>query len=128
MTFDPNNKVVQLCVQGMDAEFDGKPDQAHHLFQQAWDTATDDFEAFTAAHYLARNQKDPNDALHWNLEALHRAQSIKLDEMKTHLPSLYLHIARYYETLGDKKEAGRYYHAAADHSNGLPDGKYSDMI
>ena len=53
MQFDPNNEVVKLCAEGMSAEFEGNLDQAHHIFQQAWDRATNDFEAFTSAHYLA---------------------------------------------------------------------------
>jgi tetratricopeptide (TPR) repeat protein len=128
MQFDPNNKVVQLCTQGMQVEAEGKTEEAHSLFQQAWDIAENDFEAFTAAHYLARNQKDPNDVLKWNLEALNRANAISDDEMKTYYPSLYLNAGKSYETLGDVKEANKYYQLAADQSIFLPSGKYSDMI
>ena len=66
MEFDPNNAAVQLCVKGMTAEGEGNIEEAKQFFQQAWDTATNNFEAFTAAHYLARNQADPNIELKWN--------------------------------------------------------------
>jgi rifampin ADP-ribosylating transferase len=69
MEFDPNNKVIQLCSQGMEAEFAGNIGQAHALFQQAWDLAKDDFEAFTVAHYLARHQEDPKEMLKWEVTA-----------------------------------------------------------
>jgi hypothetical protein len=128
MEFDPNNPVVKLCVQGMEAEGEGKIDQARQLFQQAWDTASNDFEAFTAAHYLARNQHDPNDNLKWNLEALARAQAINDESTKGHYPSLYLNVAKSYETLGDNHQAGRNYELAADSAQYLPVGKYADMI
>lgn len=128
MQFDPNNKVVKLCAEGMQFEAEGKIDEAHSLFQQAWDIAADDFEAFTAAHYLARNQKDPADVLKWNLEALKRANAIRGDETKEHYPSLYLNVGKSYETLNDNKEANNYYQFAADYSSFLPSGKYSDMI
>ena len=128
MQFDPNNKVVQLCAQGMQVEAEGKTGEAHKLFQQAWDIAENDFEAFTAAHYLARNQKDPNDVLKWNLEALNRANAIIDDEMKGHYPSLYLNAGKSYETLGNLKEANNYYQLAADYSTFLPPGKYAEMI
>jgi len=128
MQFDPNNKVVKLCAEGMQAEAEGKKEEAHSLFQQAWDIASDDFEAFTAAHYLARNQKDLNDVLKWNLEALNRANKIKDDDVGTHFPSLHLNIGKSYENLGDIKSANENYAMAADCSSFLPSGKYSDMI
>jgi tetratricopeptide (TPR) repeat protein len=128
MEFDPNNKVVKLCAQGMQVEAEGKIDAAHNFFQQAWDIAENDFEAFTAAHYLARNQKDPNDVLKWNLEALNRANAIDDEEMKDHYPSLYLNAGKSHETLGNIEEANKYYQFAADYSSFLPLGKYGDMI
>jgi tetratricopeptide (TPR) repeat protein len=128
MQFDPTNKVIKLCAEGMQYEAEGKTDQAHKLFQQAWDIAENDFEAFTAAHYLARNQKDPNDALKWNLEALNRANAILDDDAKGHYPSLCLNVGKSYETLGNLKEANNYYQLAADYSTFLPPGKYGDMI
>ncbi len=128
MQFDPNNKVVKLCADGMQAEAEGKIEAAHGLFQQAWNIASDDFEAFTAAHYLARNEADPNDVLKWNLEALNRANKIKDDDVGAHFPSLYLNIGKSYENLNDKKLANENYALAADYSSFLPPGKYSDMI
>ncbi len=128
MQFDPENNVVKLCAQGMQNEAEGKIEDAHKLFQQAWDIAGNDFEAFTAAHYLARNQKDANDALKWNLEALSRANAIKDDDMKAHYPSLYLNVGKSYETLKNEPEANNYYQMAADSAAYLPPGKYSDMI
>jgi tetratricopeptide (TPR) repeat protein len=128
MQFDPNNKVVQLCAKGMQVEAEGKIDEAHNLFQQAWDIADSDFEAFTAAHYLARNQKDPNDVLKWNLEALNRANAINDEGTKGHYSSLYLNAGKSYETLGNTNDANKYYQLAASYSNFLPPGKYGDMI
>ena len=128
MQFDPTNKVVKLCAEGMQMEAEGKTGEAHKLFQQAWDIAENDFEAFTAAHYLARNQKDPNDVQKWNMEALNRANAIKDEDTKGHYPSLYLNVGKSYEILGDIKEANNYYKLAADSSTFLPPGKYSEMI
>ena len=128
MQFDSNNKVVKLCADGMQAEVEGKIAEAHSLFQQAWDIASDDFEAFIAAHYLARNQPDPNDVLKWNLEALNRANKIKGEEIGSHYPSLYLNIGKSYENLNDMKSANENYALAADCSSSLLPGKYSDMI
>lgn len=128
MEFDPNNPVVQLCVSGMNAEGEGRIEEAQQLFQQAWEMAANDFEAFTAAHYLARNQEDPNDNLKWNLEALTRAGTLPEDAVKGHYPSLCLNVGKSYETLGNAAEAARYYRLAANSSEQLPPGKYTDMI
>ena len=35
MQFDPNNKVIQLCAQGMEMETKQKPGEAKALFLQA---------------------------------------------------------------------------------------------
>jgi len=128
MEFDQNNAVVQLCVKGMTAEGEGKIEEAKQLFQQAWDTATNNFEAFTAAHYLARNQQDINIELKWNLEALRLADTLEQDGMNGHYPSLYLNVAKSYETLGDHGQAAHFYQKAAESSEYLPVGGYTDMI
>ncbi|MGZ3874393.1 MAG: hypothetical protein ACXVJD_15840 [Mucilaginibacter sp.] len=128
MQFDPDNNVVKLCAAGMQAEAEGKIEDAHRLFEQAWDIAQNDFEAFTAAHYLARNQKKPEDVLKWNLEALNRANKIKDEGMNANYPSLYLNVGKSYETLNNLQEANNNYQLAADYSSYLPAGKYSDMI
>ena len=56
MEFNPNNKIVKLCLQGMKLEDEGKPAEASALFLQAWNEATKDFEKFIAAHYVTRHQ------------------------------------------------------------------------
>lgn len=128
MEFDPNNAVVQLCVKGMTAEGEGSIDEAKQLFQQAWDAATNNFEAFTAAHYLARNQQDTHVELKWNLEALRLADTLEPDGTKGHYPSLYLNVAKSYETLDDLEQAAHFYQKAAESSEYLPAGGYADMI
>ncbi|MDO3641850.1 hypothetical protein [Mucilaginibacter sp. L3T2-6] len=128
MQFDPNNSVVKLCAEGMQAEAEGNIEHAHGLFQQAWDIAENDFEAFTAAHYLARNQKNPEDVLKWNLEALERAKKLPDDTVNASYPSLYLNVGKSYEQLNDLRQANTYYQFAADSAGFLPAGRYSDMI
>lgn len=128
MQFDPNNKVVKLCAEGMQAEAEGKIEHAHNLFQQAWDIAENDFEAFTAAHYLARNQKTPEDVLKWNIEAMERATKIPGDTVNGSLPSLYLNIGKSYEQLNNLAAANKHYQYAANYISYLPPGGYGDMI
>ena len=128
MQFDPENKIVKLCAEGMQLEAEGKIDEAHSRFQYAWDSAENDFEAFTAAHYLARNQKEPSAVLQWNLEALRRAGLVNDGGIKGHYPSVYLNVGKSYEALNQIKEASFHYQAAADYSEHLPPGKYGDMI
>ena len=128
MLFDPENRVIKLCAEGMQAEFNSNPQRAHELFSKAWDESADDVEAFTAAHYLARHQSNPTDVLKWNREALSRALTITDDEMKSHYPSLYLNVAKSYEDLGNMAEASSNYKKAAECSADLPAGKYGEMI
>ena len=101
MEFNPNNNVVKLCVQGMDIEGKGKPEEASRLFLQAWNEATNDFEKFTAAYFVARYQKNVPDKLNWLETALQFALKINNDNVKGAFPSLYSNIAKCYEELGD---------------------------
>jgi tetratricopeptide (TPR) repeat protein len=126
MEFNPNNPVVKLCAQGMEAEVQGNIETARRLFTEAWETAADDFEAFTAAHYMARNQPDLEEELKWNLVALEKA--VKLENNNGVLPSLYLNAGKSYEKMGKMDEAGKQYKLAHTYSAHLPKGNYGDMM
>ena len=112
MEFNPTNNIIKLCVQGMDMEGEGKPEEASRLFLQAWNEATDDFEKFIAAHYVARHQKDVSDKLKWLKTALQFALKINDDTVKSAFPSLYLRIAECYEDLNDPDNAKKNYELA----------------
>jgi hypothetical protein len=104
---------VNLCIQGTQAEFAGRQEEARALYWQAWEMAKDDYEACIAAHYVARFQEDPSEVLRWNQEALNRANVIQNDRVKDFYPSLYLNMGRSYELLGNHTEANRYFQLAA---------------
>ncbi len=112
MEFSPNNKVVKLCLQGMDMEEKGQPEDASKLFLQAWKEATNDFEKFTSAHYVARYQKNLSDRLKWLETTLQFALKINDDSVNAAFPSLYSNIAKCYQDLGDLDNAKRNYELA----------------
>jgi len=101
MEFDPNNNVIKLCVQGMDMEGKGKPEEASRIFLQAWNEATNDFERFTAAYYVARHQNNVRDKIKWLETSLQFALKINDVTVKGAFPSLYSNIAKCYEDLSD---------------------------
>ena len=111
---DPHNPVIKLCIAGTQAEFRGQIDQACRLYQQAWETAQDDYEACIAAHYVARHQDDPQDSLHWNQVALDKAQTVGDHRVDDFYPSLYLNMGQSCERLGRLDEARHYYDLAAE--------------
>ena len=108
-----DNHVVQLCIDGTRAEFNGRPVDAESLYRQAWDAAHDDYEACIAAHYLARVQTTPANIFHWNQEALRRAEAVTDNRVQAFLPSLYLSMGFACEQIDDLQEAQRYYSLAA---------------
>jgi|GEM_PF-1750577 len=65
MEFNPANHIIQLCIQGMELEEKGKPEEARSIFLQAWNESTNDFEKFTSAYYVARHQERVRDKLKW---------------------------------------------------------------
>nr|WP_294858662.1 hypothetical protein [uncultured Fluviicola sp.] len=128
MQFDPNNKIVKLCAQGMEMEGKGDHEEASKYFLQAWNEATNEFEKFTAAHYVARHQKSVADKLRWDETALQLALKINDDIIKGTYPSLYLNIAKCYEDLKDFDNAIKNYQLAFSFANLLPDNGYGNMI
>src|SRR5260221_6553849 len=89
----------------MGMEEKDKPAEASKLFLQAWDEATNDFENFLAAHYVARHQKNIPDKLKWLETALQFALKINNVSVTGAFPNLYLNIAKCYEELGDHDNA-----------------------
>jgi len=125
---DTNNPVVQLCMEGMQAEGEGKPERARDLFMQAWEAARDDFDACVAAHYLARHQESPEETLRWNQESLNRAEAVADERVGGFYPSLYLNMGWSYEQLGDYAEARRYYTLSCERFGSLGDDRYGDIV
>ncbi len=128
MSFDPNNPIMQLCAAGMEKEGKGDSEAAALLFTQAWNEATNDFEKFTAAHYVARQQASIADKLHWDITALNLALKINTAPIRESLPSLYLNIAKCYEDMQDLTNARTHYQLAKEHAAYLPDNGYGAMI
>lgn len=110
---DPNNPVIKLCIDGSQAEFQGRIADAKALYQQAWEAAEDDYEACIAAHYVARHQATPAETLHWNQLALERANAVADERVQGFYGSLYLSLGRAYEVMGDQTTAQHYYALAA---------------
>ena len=128
MQFDPDNNIIKRCAEGMRLEGEGKKDEAMQLFVQAWNEAANDFEKFTAAHYVARHQKSIADKLQWDHTALNLALKIKDQDMKEAYPSLYLNIGKCYEDLNDLNNAQKNYQLALSFTNSLPGDGYGKMI
>ena len=108
MEFDPRNNVIQLCVQGMALEEKGELEDASGLFLHAWDEATNDFEKFIAAYYVARRQENVRDKLNWLETSLRSALEINDVTVRSAYPSLYTNIANCYEKLKEVENAKRY--------------------
>ena len=112
MEFSPNNNIVKLCLQGMSMEEKDRPEEASKLFLQAWHEASNDFEKFMAAHYVARHQPDVPGKLKWLETALQFALKTNNDAVKSAFPSLYSNIAKCYEDSGDLDNAKKNHESA----------------
>ena len=112
MEFNPSNHIVKFCLQGMGMEDKGKPEEAGKIFLQAFNEATNDFEKFITAHYVARHQKNIPDKLQWLEATLQYALKVNDAAVKSAFPSLYFNIAKCYEDLGDSENAKKNYELA----------------
>lgn len=113
MEFNPNNPVIKLCLRGMEQEEKNEPDEAGRYFLQAWNEATNDFEKFTAAYYVARHQDDTQGRLKWLETSLDCALKVNNLSAGSALPHLYTHIAQCHEQLGQPGDARAYQEKAA---------------
>ncbi|MGP8300478.1 hypothetical protein ACTPOK_21640 [Streptomyces inhibens] len=123
---DPELPVVRLCVEGMQAEAEGRAEEARGRFQRAWDIASDDYEACIAAHYLARHQNSPEETLRWNQECLDRADRVGDERVRGFYPSLYVNMGQAYRKLGQPALAHTYFVRAAERVTDAPEGQYGD--
>jgi len=89
----------------MAMEEKGNPDEASRLFLQAWNEATNDFEKYLAAYYVARHKENVRDKLKWLETALQFALKVNNESAKSALPNLYSNIAKCHEDLGDVDNA-----------------------
>lgn len=105
MAFDPNNKIIQHCMSGIAMEEKGNREAAGSIFLQAWNEATNDFEKFMAAYYVARHQKNAVDKLKWLETALQLALNINDLAVEGALPALYANIAQCYDDLNESEKA-----------------------
>jgi tetratricopeptide (TPR) repeat protein len=112
MEFNPHNNIIKLCIQAMGLEEKGNNEEASKLFLQAWNEATNDFERFIAAYYVARHQKSAYDKLKWLETALQLALKINDPSVNGALPGLYSNIAKCYEDLNDHDNAKKNYELA----------------
>ena len=121
MEFNPNNPIIQRCMQGMDLAEKDQTEAAATLFLQAWNEAGNDFEKFIAAHFTARYRLDTRDKLTWLHTALQHGLSANNDAVKSALPSLYTNIAQCYAALGDADNENKYRELAVSAVEQLPD-------
>jgi len=117
MEFSPGNNIIKLCVQAMELEAGGKNDEAVKLFYQAWNEATNDFEKFIAAHFVARHQENVSDKLKWLETALQFALKINNESVSGAYPALYLDISKCYEELNDVDNSKKNYELSNSFAN-----------
>jgi len=109
-------------MQGLVLVEKGQAEAAAALFLKAWSEATNDFEKFIAAHFIARHQQDASDKLQWLQTALQHGLSVNNNNaVRSALPSLYTTMAQCYAALGDRDSEKKYRALSASAGGRLPD-------
>ena len=127
MILDLENKIIQLCAQGMDLEGEN-PQEASRLFYQAWNEAESELDKSIAAHYVARQQSSVQDKLKWDTEALLFALKSDHPTAKAFYPSLYLNVGKCYEDLNEIENALQNYQLGLQFADALDEDGYGRMI
>lgn len=123
---DPANPVAALCAEGMAAE--GTPAEARRLFERAWAARRDDYDAAIAAHFVARHQATPADALRWNALAVRHAEAVADGRASAFLASLYLNLGDAQAKVGDVAAAAAAVQRAAEQLAAVPPGGYREFV
>jgi hypothetical protein len=126
MNIDPNNPVVALCAAGTAVE--GDSSAALALFEQAWLARRDDYDACIAAHFVARHQVTPEEALRWNALAVDHAEMVRDGRVVEFMASLYLCLGDALANVGSHSAAASAARAGRTHLAGVPKGGYRDFI
>nr|AEI30165.1 rifampin ADP-ribosyl transferase [uncultured bacterium] len=117
MEFNPNNKIIQLCVKGMMLEEKGEQVEAGAIFHQAWNEASNYFEKYLSAYFIAKHQTNVSGKLNWFETALQFALKTDSYSVKSAMYSLYLNIAKCYEDLNDNDNAKKNFGLADSFKN-----------
>ena len=125
---DPNHPVIILCVEGMQAESEGRLEDARRLFRNAWEARTDDYHASVAAHFVARQAATHTEKLHWNQIALDHADAVADQSVRSFYPSLYLNLGHSHELLGNTADALRYFLMAEARLDDMEPGPLGDLV
>ena len=125
---DPDNHVVKLCAQGMQAKSESNPDLAGGCFRRAWDVARDEYEKCIAAHYVARHRPSEDERRLWNQRALDLAHAVADSRVTQLYPSLLLNLGHSLEVTGDIAQARDLYVRAEESCSTLPEGPYADLV
>jgi hypothetical protein len=107
---------------------EGDADAARRLFEQAWDTRTDDYDASIAAHFIARHQANDDNRLRWNALAVEHAEKVADDRARTLMASLYLNLADSLRATGDIRGAAQTVARARAHLRNLPEDGYRRFV
>lgn len=89
----------------MAMEDKGNVEEASRLFLQAWNEATNDFEKYIAAYYVARHPENLGDKLEWLETSLQFALKVNSVATTSAFPELYSNIAECYDELDDPENA-----------------------
>ena len=107
--FDPENKIIGLCMMGINRGEQGDSEGAMTIFMAALNESTNGFEKFVVTYQIAKYEKDIQEKLKWLEKTLQYAIKSEDCGVRSTLPTIYFCIAKCYEESGDCKKAKTYF-------------------
>lgn len=87
--FDSKNKIIRLCMLGMNMEEQGDSEGALTVFMQALKESTNDFEKFVATYQMAKYEKNISEKLKWLEKSLQYVIESEDYGLRSTLPTIY---------------------------------------
>lgn len=103
--FDPKNKIIGLCMIGMNMEEQGDSEGAMTVFMTALNESANGFEKFVVTYQIAKYEKNIQEKLKWLEKTLQYAIKSEDCGVRSTLSTIYFCIAKCYEELGNSKKA-----------------------
>ncbi len=126
-----DSAMIDKIGRAQDLAANGDRAGARTIYDALWSEAIragDQYQACVVAHFLAHAHVDPEAQLAWHLHALHAADAVGDERVRSFYPSLHANLGDVYLRLGNLAQAQEHIDKAGETEHVLPDDGYGRLM